>query len=129
MNWVVHRKVQLNQRMINDADGVCEHVKVGDYCHESGEQDSFGPVARFYECDACYEAAAKAAGEEEVVCHDCRKVVLRKQIREWKPFDFYAPQGDTPLEICDCCWKAQRHQDRMLHDRQNEDAEYGETRY
>ena len=50
-------------------------------------------------------------------------------MRQWRWYDFYAPQGDEPLEICKCCWEAPKHQERMLRDRQNEDAEYNETRY
>ena len=48
MNWEVHKVVKLTSRMVDEADEVCEHLKVGDTCHCIGEQDSFGPVSRLW---------------------------------------------------------------------------------
>lgn len=129
MNWEVHKVVKLTSRMVDEADDVCEHLKVGDTCHCIGEQDSFGPVSRFYECADCRKKSRESADEVMEFCHDCGTEHPRKDMRQWRWFDFYAPQGDEPLEICNCCWEAPKHQERMLRDRQNKDAEYNETRY
>lgn len=62
MNWFVHSVItDVDQYDIDSAhDGVCEHVRVGSSVHMFGEQDSFGPVTRFLDCEACYVQRTKA---------------------------------------------------------------------
>lgn len=129
MNWTVRRMVTLTQKHIDEADEVCEHLKVGDQCYSIGEQDSFGPVTRFYECAECHEKSLEEEEQELVFCNDCGKEHPRKETTEWRWYDFYAPQGDTPLTICDSCWKASKHQQRMARDAADEEREFGSDRY
>lgn len=63
---------------------------------------------------------------EDVVCCDCLKTVFVKDTTEWKPYDFYAPQGDEPLCICNECKGAKKHRERVARDRAACDAELGQ---
>lgn len=99
-------------------DGCCEHVEAGAPIFAVGcEDDSFGPLARIGNCEACYHASVAAHAAEMVVCNDCKKEVPRSQATEWKWWDFYAPQGDEPLVICDQCRKLPKHIERVRADR------------
>ena len=127
MNWTVDRLVlKVTQKNIDSVEDVCPHVHVGGSAHYVGEQDSFGPVSSWLCCDECYAEAEKAqAARDQVeteVCHDCKQEVPRKDILEWKWYDFYAPQGDEPLCICKSCWTKEKHVQRRAKD----DADYNE---
>ena len=38
MNWIVHKVVKLTEHNVNNADEVCEHLKVGDSAHMVGKR-------------------------------------------------------------------------------------------
>ena len=124
MNWTVHKVINpIKQSHIDTAlDGVCDHIVVGMGGHMVGEQDSFGPVTRFLECDDCYKAAKDVEGEELVYCGDCKKEHLKKNTIEWRWYDFYAPQGDEPLILCIECRKAPKHLARRARDEADKHA-------
>lgn len=62
---------------------------------------------------------------EIVRCNDCKQDKFKYLTGEWRWYDFYAPQGDEALIICDCCWKLTRHQRRLAEDRAAFNAEMG----
>ena len=127
MNWYVHKVIgEVKQSDIDRAlDGHCEHVTVGMKVHLVGEQDSFGPVTRFLYCVECYNKAKEEEEEELVFCDDCGKEVPKKNTIEWKWYDFYAPQGDEPLTICNDCKAGEKHKKRVEDDKSKRDLEYG----
>lgn len=101
----------------------CEHIEEGETLglKYSMESDSFGPVAVFIQCEDCFEH--KKEQDRYNICYDCGE---DKRTDQWRWFDFYAPQGDEPLEICDDCWDKPKHQQRMHKDYVNkcQDADY-----
>jgi len=54
-NHTVKGSGYITQRDIDDAEKVCEHLSVGNLAHFVGEQDSFGPVTRYWYCTECYK--------------------------------------------------------------------------
>ena len=54
MNWTVKGTSNLRKEDVELADEVCEHLQVGHSAFYVGEQDSFGPVTRFWYCKTCY---------------------------------------------------------------------------
>lgn len=125
MNWFVKRMTVITQAEIDQADGVCEHIKVGDRVHVAGEQDSFGPVTRFYECSACFQASQAAAGAELERCDDCGEQYPHRELEAWKPYDYYPQQGDEPTMVCPKCQLLPKHQARVERDRRDYYAEFG----
>ena len=126
MNWTVHGVKKLTQHDLSLADEVCEHVKVGDTVHFIGEQDSFGPVTRYYSCTNCKSEAERQRDAELVVCDDCGKDVPRGETIEWKWYDFYAPQGDEPLMVCSECRTKPEHLNRVARDKAEYEREFGD---
>ncbi len=105
---------RFNITLNDDRYDMCEHLKMGMvapvvYC----EDDTFGPVMRYAVCQACYDASQ----EEECQCENCGRMVKTRQLRQWRPYDFYAPQGDVPLELCDICWDEPEHAQRIAENR------------
>lgn len=49
-------------------------------------------------------------------CHDCKKELPVEKVNYWHAYDHYAPQGDKPTKVCDCCWSAPKHKARMRKD-------------
>lgn len=130
MNWnnrrgIAHLSTEKKQKLAEE-DSCCEHVEVDPSCAAwtSTENDSFGIVGRHVNCQACQEAADKEEEDELVVCHDCSKEVRKGETYEWKWYDFYGPQGDEPLVICDSCRAKPKHQERMSKDRADYEAEF-----
>ena len=116
MNWIVHNQ---NKTVTEEWDH-CEHLSVGDIAPQVvGEQDSFGPVARYGMCEACYETYLEEQGEEKEICHDCGESKFMKDMFEWRWYGFYAPQGDEPLIICDECGQKPKHVNRVRRDRES----------
>jgi len=126
MNWTVHRVTKLTQRAFDEADGVCEHLKVGDTAFMSGEQDSFGPVTRFYECQACREGSKEAELNEEYCCTDCKQPFRLRNGILWKPYDFDPSDGSEPVPVCNGCVERERHQARVTRDEADYDREFGD---
>lgn len=131
MNWFTNRivtgsTVERKQELLAQ-DGGCEHVEKDinlAYALRS-EKDTFGPVSTWLCCEACDKAATEAEGEVEEVCTDCGKTHKAKDGIAWKWYDFYAAQGDEPLQICNECRKAEKHLDRVARDRADYEAEMG----
>lgn len=131
MNWftkevVEHLSSEAKQKLL-DLDGGCGHVQ-GDitlaYVMHS-EKDSFGPVSTHVVCKECNAAAEEEEDNEECTCRDCKQTIKKKDGIEWKCYDFYAPQGDEPLFICNVCRPKQPHQSRVARDRADYEAEFG----
>lgn len=135
MNWFTRTNVQgfpaARVQVLLEQDGGCEHVvqdiKLAYVMHR--ENDSFGPVSSYVCCQACDEAIKAREGEEEHVCHDCKKTVKSKDGSFWKWYDFYAAQGDVPLFICNCCIGLPTHKARVARDKADYEAEFGDDDY
>lgn len=132
MNWFTNRVISGNsakhKQELLDQDGGCEHV-VADInlaFEYRAENDSCGVVSSWVCCKECSDAADQAEGEEERVCSDCGKTHKAKDGISWKWYDFYAPQGDEPLEICNECRKAEKHIERVRRDREDYEQEMGD---
>lgn len=104
--------------------GGCEHV--GDnpslLYKITYENDPWGREG-YCLCQACSEQADAVEDEEEVICYDCQQTFKKKDTIEWRWYDFYAPQGDEPLTICQSCKKAEKHQARVKQDREDYEEE------
>lgn len=116
-----------NTKVQDERWDYCEHLQIGDiaklvFC----EDDSFGPVARMAYCEECAVAAQEEADNELEHCHDCGNEVKAKDGSEYRWFDFYAPQGDEPLFICNSCRGKDKHQARVAQDKRDYDAEFGD---
>ena len=124
MNWFT----QGPTTKVGEFDDVCEHVEQDERlaAFYSQENDSFGIVGRYVMCSQCRDAHRKALEEELVVCSDCGKQKPAKETRQWRWYDFYAPQGDEPMTICDTCWKQPKHIERMANDARDYARELGE---
>lgn len=127
MNWFT----QGSTKKVNDLDDVCEHVEQDPTlaAFYSQENDSFGIVGRYVMCRECHTEQQKALEEELKCCHDCGKQKPAKFTREWRWYDFYAPQGDEALVICDACWKQPKHTRRMAEDARDYAWELGEDNH
>lgn len=106
----------------------CSHCSADDLTKAVGyfyEKDSFGFVFAEIVCEGCRDEGLKNEGEEKVCCHDCKGAFPKKETCEWRWYDFYAPQGDEPLVICNNCWGAPKHQARVAKDNADYTAEFG----
>lgn len=131
MNWftrdcIEQRTAQEKQNLL-DQDGGCEHVEkdINVAYAVRWEKDTFGPVSSYVCCKECDAAAAKEADEEECTCRDCKQRVKAKDGIRWKWFDFYAPQGDEPIFVCNGCRGKETHLARLSQDKADYDAEFG----
>lgn len=84
------------------------------------ESDSFGTLDICIMCVECFEEAK--VQDRLNHCYYCGEM---KQTDQWRPYDFYAAQGDVPLEVCDNCWDEPQHQQRMDRDHRNYQEEMG----
>lgn len=131
MNWftksvIGHLSTEKKQALI-DEDRGCRHVEKDATLatHVSRENDSFGVVSQYVCCRACFEKLKQREGKEIVTCNDCHGKFEAKDTMQWIWYDFYAPQGDIPLTVCNTCWSKDRHQNRMANDRQDRIDELG----
>ena len=131
MNWFTKEYVQsrttaAKQALVNTHGG-CEHVEADASLVSvvSYENDIWGKEG-YCMCEACHEKVEEEEGNELVTCHDCHQHVPRKETIDWKWYDFYAPQGDMPLVICDTCRTKDTHQQRVARDRADYDREFGD---
>lgn len=112
---------------VRDEFDHCEHVVVGGKAFRAVyESDCCGPVGVYACCKECSEALDKQEDEELVTCDDCGQEFQRKDTHEWKPYDFYAPQGDEPMVICNTCRTAEKHLARVRKDEADYQAEFGD---
>lgn len=105
----------------------CEHLEVGDtatlvFC----EDDSFGPVGRMAYCKECAVIAQEEADNELEYCHDCGEEHPAKNVMHWKWYDFYAQQGDEPIQVCNGCASKEKHVKRVEKNIEDMNAEYGD---
>lgn len=129
MNWYTKTYIgkisNVRKQELFDMDGGCEHceadISKADYLRK--ENDSFGTVSSWVCCSECDTKADEAEDEEEEVCFDCKKTVKMKDAVEWRWYDFYAPQGDEPLIICNECRTKEKHLDRVRKDREDYEEE------
>ncbi len=122
MNQITNRY----NAVVKEEYDFCEHVKVGERAYRAiYESDSFGTVGVYACCKECSENLDKQEDEELVTCDDCGQEFQRKDTFEWKPYDFYAPQGDEPMVICKVCRTADKHLARCRKDRADYNAEFG----
>lgn len=128
MNWftkryVIDRSTEWKESMVVKHGG-CEHVEKDPSLlfAISTENDSFG-CESYCLCKVCDDAVEAEEGEKLQVCHDCHKSVKTKDGFEWKWYDFYAPQGDEPLFICNECRTKERHRNRVSKDREDYEEE------
>lgn len=132
MNWFVKRAVKVGSKEDLDAKfpngwSACDHVMADPSLavRAVAECDSFGSDDPYIMCQAC----ADASEEVMVVCHDCHREVPQKNTVEWRWYDFYAPQGDEPLTICNECLEKDRHKRRVQQDeddRKEEESYYAQ---
>lgn len=122
MNWntssyIAGHSVERKKKLAEE-DSCCEHVEAdpSTAAYIYRENDSFGPVSSYVCCRACHETSEEEEGEEEVVCYDCKQTVKQKDTVSWKWYDFYAPQGDEPLIICNECRMKEKHLERRRKD-------------
>lgn len=102
---------------------LCDHLKVGDVATVvHNEDDSFGEVCRMAECKECYDVTKAAEAIELHTCFDCGEDKPGSEMNKWRWYDFYAPQGDEPLDLCDTCLTMPKHRQRVQKD--NESAAY-----
>lgn len=121
MNWFVHD----TNKTITEEWEHCEHLEVGQSApYMVGEQDSFGPVARMGMCKECYDKYKEEQEEELEYCYDCGEKKPMKEIQRWTWHDFYPPQGDEPLLICDDCSVKDKHKNRVRRDNEAYEREF-----
>lgn len=129
MNWFTH--VTLSDKADKESafvrlDDYCEHVE-GDHSKLkviSKEHDSMGSES-YGVCQECWDAIQKERDEEEGTCHDCKQVFKMKELKEWRWYDFYEPQGDEPLLLCESCLSSETHQHRVAKDKSDYELEVG----
>lgn len=123
--WRITKNIR--QEVIDGAD-YCDHVTADDLSKAVGysyESDSFGLVAALICCEPCRERFQAAEAEVPTTCHDCGQKHPRKEVTAWKWYDFYAPQGDEPIEVCNGCWTLEKHQQRLARDVEDYNNEHG----
>lgn len=116
-----------SSEVINGAD-FCKHVNKKSAATKGAgffyERDSFGYVFVEIVCGTCREKGLREIAESMVVCADCGKEHPQKETRQWRWYDFYAPQGDEPRIVCNTCWALPQHVDRMARDKADYDNEF-----
>lgn len=134
MNWftqsnVTHTTLEQKKKEIQEHGG-CEHVEANPELlyRISYENDSWGREG-YCLCEACAKQADEEEGKEQVVCHDCKQSFEKKDTFTWKWYDFYAPQGDIPLTICNGCRTGQTHVHRVARDREDRLSEFPDDDY
>lgn len=123
MNWFTSRSFAKSSNETKasfvEKHECCDHVLENPTVlyEDQMECDSFGSE-HYGVCEVCAKKAEDAYYDEEVVCDDCKQVFPRKETREWRWYDFYAPQGDEPLIVCEKCRHAEKHLTRVRRDRE-----------
>lgn len=130
MNWftkeyAASQSEAKKTKMLAEND-CCEHVSANPALLyvTSFENDPWGREGHC-SCEECFNKATEEDGCEEVVCHDCKETKVKSQTREWTWYDFYKPQGDVPLCICDTCLTGTTHTSRVSQDKYDYEQEMG----
>lgn len=130
MNWftksaVVGVSVEKKAALATEND-CCEHVEkdVSTMAHIRYENDPWGREG-YCVCQECFDKSETKKGEEFHTCSDCKTDIPLKDGVMWKWYDFYAPQGDEPLFVCNECRKLENHQARVKRDTADCDYELG----
>jgi hypothetical protein len=130
MNWftqsIIVGSSGAAKKELAEQDSACEHVEKDiDLAYGNHrENDSFGTVGSYVCCKACHEKIMTEKGEEKCSCSDCKQVVKRSEGFRWRWYDFYAPQGDVALFICDACKDKPTHVARVQRDDADRDSEF-----
>lgn len=131
MNWFTGALVgnfsdDKKAEKVSQLDGVCEHVEQDStkLYKINREHDSMGSES-YGMCKECCDRSEEYEDNQEDTCHDCKGVFKMKELRAWKWYDFYAPQGDEPLLICDTCDQSEKHIERVRKDREDYEQEFG----
>lgn len=124
MNWftkaiVVTKSLESKKELIDEWGG-CIHVEEdpSKLYAISYENDSFG-LEGYCLCKDCLDMQTSIEDEEILTCHDCGAEHPRKEMKEWRWYDFYAAQGDEALIICPKCRVADKHVARVKKDRKD----------
>jgi hypothetical protein len=125
--YIANKSAEDKQKYV-DQDSACEHVEadvnVAQYVLK--ENDSFGTVGSHVVCAECKKKAEEEEDNETYVCVDCKETKPQKEGIQWKWYDFYAAQGDTPMFVCDCCRPKEKHQARVAADQRAYNEEFGD---
>lgn len=106
----------------------CPHVTSEDTSKAVGffyEKDSHGYVGAVVVCEECRVEAQEEVDASPTQCADCGEYKPRKVVRPWLWYDFYAPAGEVPRNVCNTCWELPKHQQRMKDDADARDREFG----
>ena len=126
MNWNTKHLVKLTQAALDESDGCCPHVKVGDTVYRASENDPWGIVTAFYHCAECEEAAQAREEEELYQCTDCGKEFPLKEGVLFRWWDHDPSQGDEPLPVCGPCRKLPKHIERVRKNNADLERELGD---
>jgi len=132
MNWFTRLSIQdrneTQKKDLASQDSSCPHVEkdINLAYALRREMDSFGPVSSWVCCKKCDDKETEREGLETAVCHDCSKSVMKKDSFLWRWYDFYAPQGDIPLRVCNACRHAPKHIERVRRDQEDYEQEFGQ---
>ncbi len=131
MNWLTAALVgnlsdDAKAEKVSKLDGICKHVEQDStkLYKISREHDSMGSES-YGMCKECCDKAQEYEDNQEDTCHDCHGTFKMKELKEWRWYDFYAPQGDEPLLICDTCRQSEKHIERVRKDKADYDEEFG----
>lgn len=129
MNWFTTVPVPESadkEAVFSRLDDYCEHVEAdhSKLYKVSKEHDSMGSES-YGVCEECWNKIKAERDEEEKVCYDCKHSFKMSQLNEWRWYDFYAPQGDEPLIICNGCLQGETHRNRVAKDDADYRAEMG----
>lgn len=103
--------------IVKEEDDTCGHLKVGERAFNTVvESDTLAPSTESYhECEACYNSRMV----ELTNCPCCSRQIEVGDLREWRWYGFYAPQGDEPITLCVKCWDEPTHQRRIQRSRED----------
>lgn len=124
MNWFTN-KVFRNLSSVTDLEDQCDHLEdnPNQPVYVTYEYDSFGIVSSYAACESCDEKDKEELEETTEVCRDCKQPTKVKDGSHWQWYDFYAPQGDEAIFICNECWNKPSHQRRMAKDKRDEEMD------
>ncbi len=119
MNWfsrysIMSKSFDIKKKLCYE-DQCCEHCQLDPNLAVMllKENDSFGIVSSYVVCSECLEEHDREEDEEQVFCQDCNMKYPKKNTIAWKWYDFYAPQGDEAIIVCDSCRSKEKHLDRV----------------